>query len=128
MPANTFTLIEISDESIIAAVKKLNMNGSSGNEEIYPIFVKKSLCYIVEPLKTIYRASSLQGRLPQCWKEDIICPIYKNNGRPHECSSYRPIRLTSIICKILEHIVHDQLLLYLTRFEIITTKQHGFIS
>jgi len=65
--------------------------------------------------------------LPDDWKSGIICPIYKNNGAPHECSSYRPVCLTSIVCKIFEHIIHSRMLNYLIHNNLISCAQHGFL-
>ena len=39
MPANTFTHIEKSDNYIIPAIEKLNMNVSSGKDEVSPMVV-----------------------------------------------------------------------------------------
>ena len=68
------------------------------------------------------------GILPNDWKVRIICPVYKNNGKPRECSSYRPICLTSVVCKILEYIVHEQVISYLIGNNLLSRAQHGFLS
>ena len=41
--------------------------------------------------------------------------------------NYRPISLTSVICKQLEAIIKDHLMEYIIENEILTDYQHGFV-
>ena len=54
-------------------------------------------------LSYIYDASLTQGKLPEKWKEAYVTPIHKSGSRTLP-NNYRPISLTSIPCKMLEHI------------------------
>ena len=54
----------------------------------------------------IFQASLDQGRIPTVWKQAYISPIFKKGDR-HKPSNYRQVSLTSVCCKILEHIVHS---------------------
>ena len=40
--------------------------------------------------------------------------------------NYRPVSITSITCKLLEHIIKSAIYSHLETFQIITDKQHGF--
>ena len=41
------------------------------------------------------------------YNDGMACPISKQSGKDKvEPSSYRPISLTSICCKVLEHIIY----------------------
>ena len=44
----------------------------------------------------------------------------------HLASNYRPVSLTSITCKILEHIVHSNIMDHFDKNKILTNAQHGF--
>ena len=50
------------------------------------------------------------GELPITWKESTITPLLKPNEDPQEPTSYRPISLTSAICKTMETMVNNRLL------------------
>ena len=65
------------------------------------------------------------GKVPQEWKRANIMPIYKN-GNKEEPLDYRPVSLTSIVCKICEKVIKKQWTDYLERRGIITDKQFGF--
>ena len=56
-----------------------------------------------------------------------MTPIFKvgNKGRP-KAENYRPISLTSITCKVLEHIIHRNIISHLDQQRILTDVQHGF--
>ena len=60
------------------------------------------------------------------WKDALITPFYK---KYEKClaSNYRPISLTSIICKIMESIIKDDLMSYICNNNITTSLQHGFL-
>ena len=50
-----------------------------------------------------------KGELPIAWKESTITPLLKPNKDPQEPKSYRPISLTSAICKTMETMVNNRL-------------------
>ena len=128
MSPNSFTNIVIDDRCIVEAVNKLNIDGAPGIDNISPLLLKKVLPYLVKPLRYIFTLSLTSGIVPSDWKQGIICPIYKNNGKPNDCSSYRPICLTSVVCKVLEHIIRKQITEYLNLNNLISPHQHGFLS
>ena len=45
---------------------------------------------------------------------------------PRHSVNYRPISLTSIVCKILEHIIHTSVISHFEKNKILTDFQHGF--
>ena len=55
-----------------------------------------------------------------------VAPIYKN-GDHQSPSSYRPASLTAVPSKVLESIVHDNLLQHLLETGALTNAQHGFL-
>jgi len=59
------------------------------------------------------------------WLRANITPIFKAGDRTL-ASNYRPVSLTSICSKILEHIIHSNIMGHLNNHSILTDKQHGF--
>ena len=41
------------------------------------------------------------------WKEANIIPLFKQGSR-NKSVNYRPVSLTSVICKLLESVIRDQ--------------------
>ncbi|GBO10862.1 hypothetical protein AVEN_256844-1 [Araneus ventricosus] len=58
-----------------------------------------------QSLLDIFNLSWRDGRLPRYWKRAIIIPIKKPGKEAGSPESYRPIALTSIICKIMERMI-----------------------
>ncbi|CAI2736936.1 unnamed protein product, partial [Dicrocoelium dendriticum] len=55
----------------------------------------------------------------------IVKPIYKGGSR-HDPANYRPIYLTSIVCKFMERILKQAVTLHLGGQNVISYAQHGF--
>ena len=43
------------------------------------------------------------GTVPNDWKKAYVTPIYKKGDKPSPIN-YHPISLTSVVCKLMEHI------------------------
>ena len=66
-------------------------------------------------------------RLPKDWLSANISSAHKKGDR-HLAENYRPLSLTSVSCKILEHIICQHLLNHLEKNNILTKLNHGFRS
>ena len=64
--------------------------------------------------------------MPKSWKEATIIPIPKPGKDNTNPNNYRPIALTSCICKTLERMINERLVWYLEKNNIITEFQSGF--
>ena len=56
-----------------------------------------------------------------------IVPSFKK-GNKLEASNYRPISLTSIVCKLMERIIRDEIMNHLIENKLIIKQQHGFVN
>lgn len=63
---------------------------------------------------------------PPSWQQATVLPIPKPGKPPTDPSSYRPIALTSCICKTMERMVNNRLIWYLEHNNIINNYQSGF--
>ena len=62
----------------------------------------------------------------QSWKTAIIIPVPKPGKVLSDPGIYRPIALTSCLCKTMERMVNSRLTWYLERHMVITEYQSGF--
>ena len=84
------------------------------------------MCKELAPiLAIIYRSSLATGIVPREWKSANVAPIFKK-GEHYNPANYRPVSLTSVPCKIMEHILVSQMMSHLERNNILTPQQHGF--
>ena len=63
---------------------------------------------------------------PESWRESILIPILKPNKPSLLPSSYRPIALTSCICKLMEKIINKRLAFTLEEIRYFSPYQYGF--
>ena len=66
------------------------------------------------------------GILPKDWKISIIIPVKKPNKDSFQATSYRPIALTSCVCKLMEKMINTRLVWHLEANGLISPYQFGF--
>ena len=67
------------------------------------------------------------GKLPSEWKEGRISAIYKK-GSLKKAGNYRPISLTSIVCKTMEHCVRNHIVNHMMVNNLFSSQQYGFVK
>ena len=77
------------------------------------------------PLSHIINLSLETGNFPQQWKVAKISPLLKS-GSTTNFDNYRPISVLSIVSKVIEKIVHKQLMNFLDENKLLSTRQFGF--
>lgn len=77
-------------------------------------------------LLSLYNAVWFSGEIPSTWKEAVIIPILKQGKDPSSASSYRPIALTSCLCKVFEKMVNRRLMHFLETNSLLDPCQCGF--
>lgn len=81
---------------------------------------------IASPLNTVFQHSLFEGIFPKAWKHAVVIPLYKGKGQRGSPENYRPISLCQCLGKLLERIVHDQLVRYIGENNLLYGSQHGF--
>ena len=114
---------------LIHLLGKLKVDKSPGSDEIHYRVLFELREHITEPLIHIFNSSFHSGHLPTIWKEAKlnVTPIFKK-GRKSDPNNYRPVSLTSAVCKIMETIIRYEIILYLEDNNLFSIEQHGFRS
>ena len=118
---------QITTEAVRKKLLKLEPNKSPGPDKHHPFILKQLAHHVDTPLKLIFSKSLEEGKLPPKWKEAHVTPIYKK-GDKHNPSNYRPVSLTSVVCKVMEMVVRDWLVDHMTKNSLFSGFQHGFIK
>ena len=98
-----------------------------GVDGLVPEVLIETADSICKPLLKIFNESMTTGMVPKDWKQANVSAIYKK-GPKHSPGNYRPVSLTSHVCKILESIVKDTITCHLNQFNLIKSTQHGFVK
>jgi hypothetical protein len=85
---------------------------ASGIDGISAKILKIAAPAITPSIVSIFNQSIATGIFPSDWKVARVAPIHKT-GAEHDMENYRPISVISIIAKIMEKLIHNQLYDYL---------------
>ena len=124
----TLENFDISENMVVKALKNLPSKVSYGPDGIPPLLLKMTRSSIAKPLCRIFNDSLSTGSIPDQWREAKIVPIYKKKGENSDPSNYRPVSLTVAASKVFERIIKDEMMQFLRTNNLITSKQHGFLS
>ena len=117
--------ITISVDGVKKLLSTLDSSKSCGPDNI-PARILKHCCDEIAPILTVIFTQSLSsGNLPDDWLMANVTPIFKKGDRASP-TNYRPISLTSICCKLLEHILYHCITEHLKTYQILSDKQYGF--
>ncbi len=94
---------------------------------IPPKFLLEIVEQISMPLPTVFNLSLEEGIVPLEWKEANIIPLFKKGSR-NKSENYRPMSLTTVICKLLERLIKDHMVDFLVKNKLINPSQHGFLK
>jgi hypothetical protein len=117
--------IDIQTEGVEKMLKDLDPNKAAGPDNISPKFLKLVAVELAPALTTLYRASLKQGTVPSDWKKANVTPVFKK-GERYKAENYRPISLTSVPCKLMEHVIVHSLMKHLEENDLLRQEQHGF--
>ena len=104
---------------------QLNVNKAQGPDKIPPRVLKELCTQLAVPLSTLFNKSVESGKLPSEWKQAEVVGIFKKGTRS-DPGNYRPVSLTSVLCKVLESFIRDAIVNYMTDLNLYASCQHGF--
>ena len=76
--------------------------------------LKETVEQISTPPAHVFNMSLHEGIVPLEWNEANIIPLLKNGSR-NKSVNYRPVSLTTVICKLLETIIMDHMMDFLIK-------------
>ena len=117
----------VTPEVVANKINNMKENKSPGVDGIAPKILKETVEQICTPLAHVFNMSLQEGIVPLEWKEANIIPLFKKGSR-NKSVNYRPVSLTSVICKVLETIIKDHMMDFLIKHKLINPSQHGFLK
>ena len=117
----------VTEDGVRKLLQNINTSKAAGPDLIPNIVLKQCAKEIAPSLTSIFNESIETGAIPKDWRDANISPIFKK-GDKHSPENYRPVSLTSVTCKLLEHIICKHLITHLEKYNILTSLNHGFRS
>ena len=101
-------------------------DAAPGRDRICYIMLRNLGKFALDKLLGLYNSIWTCGHVPEIWKEAVIVPVRKPGKDPTDPGNYRPIALTSHLCKIMERMVVDRLTYFLESRGLLSKFQSGF--
>ena len=110
---------------MVKPLKNLKPHKSTGHDD-NPLMLLKEVADEIAPVITLpFQASLNRGTLLRHGVRHLSCQLFKKVTKS-DASNYRPISLTSFLCKFCERILHSIILTHLANHKIRSDAQHGF--
>ena len=119
---NPFNLVELKE-----AINKSH-DTATGPDEVHYQMLKHLPPKSLQALLDIFNDIWETGKFPESWELSTIIPFPKPGKDHTEPTNYRPIALTSCLCKTLERMINTRLIWYLESNNLISPVQSGFRS
>ena len=119
--------INITEDIVMGKLKNIKQNKSPGPDNIHPRVLFEIRESISKFITIIFSTSLRSKTLPMEWKHARVSAIYKKNNKTIPLN-YRPVSLTCILCKIMESIIRDHIVIHMVKNNLFSPKQFGFIA
>ena len=116
---------EITTKGVLVLLARMDPHKATGPDKISAMILKTLAEEVAPILRLLFQASLSQGIVPSEWRQAHVVPIFKKGDR-NKAANYRPVSLTSICCKHLEHIIRSNVMDHLDAQKILTNSQHSF--
>ena len=106
-------------------IKNLNPNKSHGHYLVSICMLRLCAESIYKPLNLIFKSCLETGQVPSNWRKANVVPVFKKSDK-QLVKNHSPISLLSIIDKIFEWLLYNQMFEFFIRNDLISQNQSGF--
>ena len=117
--------LQIAPEGVAKQLSVLNPHKACGPDELPARVLKEVAQSVSQWLGFIFQQSYVNNTVPSDWSQALVTAVFKSDIKSNP-ANYRPISLTCICCKIMEHIVLSHMAKHLSVNNILIDEQHGF--
>ena len=112
------------EAEVAREIMALKNTGAEGADCIPVSVLKKGVGVLAGPIAHMIAVSISTSRVPDGFKLASVTPVHKKKKPGDKAASYRPVAILPALSKVLERIVHKQLLRFMDRK--FPNCQHGF--
>ena len=122
---NSMKFDESSIPEVVKIVHNFEVKNSTGNDNI-PVILLKWCIHLIAPILTsIFNKCGNMGIYPESLKTGKVTPLFKSGDRT-DADNFRPITLLTLINKIFEKLIHEKMVAFINKHEILSNSQYGF--
>ena len=117
--------IVVTKEGVTKLLKGQNPLKPLGPGELHPRVLKELATELGPVVAHLFQQSIDKGKIPKELSVANICPLFQKGDRTLACN-YRPVSLTCVPCKLLEHKACSNIMAHLDEHRLLSEKQHAF--
>ena len=122
---NSMYLSPNCENEISKLIAQLPNKKSHGYDKINNCLLKELRPVIIAPLNIAFNRSLEEGIFPDSMKDADTVPLFKSKCKL-DCNNYRPISLLITLSKLLEKIIYNRTIAFLSKHDILFSSQYGF--
>ena len=112
-------------DEVIKLLRQINISKSSGMDNISSRLIRDALLALFKEFTHLLNLSLAEGIFPNKWKSATVTPIPKA-GDQKQVSNLRPISFIPLPGKIMEKLIHNQLINHIDNLQWLSELQFGF--
>ena len=112
--------------TVLSELRNIDANKAVGPDGIHGTVLKMYAATLVFSITKIFNLSFNLGQIPSDWKTANVVPVHKK-GDKCNIENYRPISLTSLVMKVMEKIIWNELYLYLRGYSNCGLLEHALV-
>lgn len=103
---NCYASHVVTADDVERAFKRLKSGKSDAQQELYTDHLKNAPPVLHHVMAVMFSAFLMHGYLPPDFETSTLIPIPKGTNKSLSCSdNYRAIAMSSVICKVLDHVL-----------------------
>merc|ERR1712212_797785 len=117
--------IQVNTVTVRKLLQGINVKKAVGPDNVSPHTIRRCATELTNPMTALFQTCITENCWPSLWKQARVVPVHKKQSRT-DPANYRPISLLSIVSKIFEKVIAEELIQRLEDHNLLSNKQFGF--
>jgi hypothetical protein len=126
-PSHQMSSFRFSSRAVRRSLLELDISKATGPDGIPPVVLKHCAPELAPVLCKLFALSVTPGVCPASWRCADVFPVPKRGDRANP-SNYRPISITSVLCKVMESCINVSIIRFIESHSLFSDHQYGFRS
>ena len=125
--SHILSTITVTDSAVKEVLLTLDSSKAAGPGDICPLLLQNCVAELSPVFVELFNNCFKEKTWPKLWKTGRVIPVHKK-GLRSEVKNYRPVTLLSVISKVMERIIADQIKEHLLNNKLLNNRQYGFLK
>ena len=99
----------VTRSGVTECISKLQKKTSCGVDDLCAKHLRYGFPLLIEHLTLLFQMIFCCCIVPDLFSSEVITPVLKRGKPSDECSSFRPIMVSPVLCKVFELLIIDEI-------------------